>query len=107
MGMDASVFAIGPYSEKITQYLPYDAAKYSKTKLGTQVVVPYVFDCVTTAESVELAKYLGVEPWDFNTHKVKKENIKWKSLEEFNDWGAETTRCLLENGFSLIYLPNG
>lgn len=107
VGMDASVLAIGPYSEEIAQYLPYEAEKYSKTQKGTQVVVPFLFECVTTKESVELASLLGVEPWNFNTHAVEKENIKWDSLEKFDDWGAEAAKCLLERNFILIYLPNG
>ena len=73
MGMDAEVVAIGKVEvfRYIDCALDYPAKQYKAegVKDGDDVIVTLA-QCQTTAESLSLAKMLGVEPWALGQHRV-------------------------------------
>ena len=113
MGMDADVIGAGPYSDDIQHILDYPADYYHKTKPGTIILVT-LFIAESTQESHELAEALGVDPWDFNTHRINPEKLDKGSLMEYAcgaaGYGIEHVEAffkLIEKGFSFFYRPNG
>ncbi|MBX9677500.1 MAG: hypothetical protein K2X38_01970 [Gemmataceae bacterium] len=107
MGMDAEVIAIGPFSEAATAFLTYPADNYSAARPGT-TIVDKVF-CVesgSTSESCELARLVGVEAWDFNTHELDPSKADLAGLAERFD-GVARFVGLAAAGFRFYYLPNG
>jgi hypothetical protein len=107
MGMDAEVIAIGPFSESVVEFLTYPAEDYSKTRPGT-TVVDNVF-CVesgASGQSHELARLVGAEVWDFNTHELDPSKVDLAGLAQRFD-GVERFVGLAAAGFRSYYLPNG
>jgi hypothetical protein len=113
MGMDADVIAIGPFSQDIIDMLDYPAEYYDKTKPGATVITT-VFSATSTDLSYQLARAMGVDAWDFNTHKIDPKNVDMEDLEEFVDCAVEhgmeditTFIKLVGKGFTFFYRPNG
>lgn len=109
MGMNAYVLCVGAFSEKIKDCLLYGAEFYEDTKPGT-IVVTHKLHCNTSEESRRLAEVLGCDAWDFNTHRVNKEEINWPALYDIGwDEKVEVGRLdkLMEAGFLCIFMPNG
>lgn len=113
MGMDANVIGAGPFSQDVVDILDYPAEYYKDTKEGTIVLVS-IFLANTTDQSYELARALGVEAWDFNTHKIDPAKIDRDALVEFACGSVELSVShvdaffkLIEKGFIFIYRPNG
>lgn len=107
MGMDAEVIAIGPYSEAVADFLSYPAESYAATRPG-MTIVDKVF-CVesgSNGQSRELARLLGAEAWDFNTHEIDPSKADLAGLAREFD-GVERFVRLTAAGFRFYYLPNG
>jgi hypothetical protein len=105
--MDAEVIAIGPFSEAAAAFLTYSAEKYAATRPGT-TVVDKVF-CVesgASSQSYELARLVGAEVWDFNTHELDPSKADLAGLAQQFD-GVERFIGLAAAGFRFYYLPNG
>lgn len=112
MSMDADVIGIGPFSQDIIDLLDYPAEYYDNVKHGAIIVVT-VFRAPSTESSYLLASALGVDAWDFNTHKIDPKNVKMQELEEFV--GGATTHSLEDvtrfikfvgKGFTFFYCLN-
>jgi len=106
MGLSSNVLAIGPFKENIIDCMYYDSKKYLNIFEGTIVVVPYLFSCNSSSDSFTLAKLLGVDVWNFNTHHIIFDKIDWKLLKVFNIEDSKKIEKLLENNFNLFFLPN-
>jgi hypothetical protein len=113
MGMDADIIGIGPYSDSIAHLLSYSPAFYMDTKEGAEIITT-VYLAETTASSHALAQAVGVEPWDFNTHKIDVVNIHTVELVEFLSHSSmymeeDAGRIfeLAKKGFTFFYRPNG
>jgi len=115
MGMDAQLVAFGPYSPAVKNYLEYANNYYAETKPGTLVFACCVF-CVTTAQSKDLARALGVGPWDFNQHhfpvlsQQQIQAVAALTADWYDDEGPlviERLTALSDGGFQFFYLPQG
>jgi len=112
MGLDADIICIGKFSKEIEDCLEYDCEFYKDTAPGTTVIT-HVFHCNTSDQSKWLAKALGGEAWDFNTHHINKDKVNWVALYEmmYTEWDKELEvrkfARLLDAGFICIYQPNG
>jgi len=107
MGMDAEVIAVGPFSEAAVAFLTYPAKSYANTQPG-RTIIEKVF-CVESGESsrsYELARLVGAEVWDFNTHELDPMRADLAGLAEQFD-GVERFVGLAAAGFRFYYLPNG
>jgi hypothetical protein len=120
MGRDANIICVGCFQPHLKDMLdygkgePYDDDWYEDTQEGSLVTKAGLLNCNTSDQSTELAKALGVEYWDFNTHQLKKEKIDWNALielsEECAEWdekNVENLRTLLEHKFICMFQPNG
>ena len=107
MGMNANIICIGKFDQEVANCLEYQQDYYEGTKIGT-IVAAHLLYCQTTDESRLLAKALGCEVWDFNTHTVLEENIDWDALhKEYEERQVDNFGALLNAGFICIYMPNG
>jgi hypothetical protein len=117
MGLDANVFAWGPFAPEIASYLLYPAVFYSRTAPGT-LVITELFDSFSgTGASKKLAACLGISnAWDFNQHKIDPEKIDAQALralfktleyEEDNLKDLEALLALRAGGFQFVFRPNG
>jgi hypothetical protein len=114
MGLDSNVLLVGRFSEEIVDCLNYGPEFYEDTKPGT-IVTAHLLNCNTSDQSRRLARVLGTEPWDFNTHCIIEENIDWAEIydmmESCIEWEGEHEvhrfERLLEAKFICIYQPNG
>ena len=115
MSMRAELVAIGPFSEDIVKHLCYPPECYEDTKKGNTIYTTVDSMC-TTSGSKELARALGVEPWDFNQHCFTAEMVdvagfaeEMKDSRDSNfdlDESIDTINVLKGKGFLFIYLPN-
>jgi hypothetical protein len=120
MGMRARIFCIGNFTKDIAKYLEYPEEFYQDVNEGT-LVYSTLCRCNTQAASVELARVLGIVPWNFNEHFITPAKInptKWESstlpkdiVNGGNDIPGENAvfilRKLLAHGFTCIYMPEG
>ena len=114
MGMNAEIIAIGPFSQSVVDVLDYGSEYFKNTKSGSIITVR-LFGMSGSSSSREFAKMLGIsDPWDFNSHKIKSENINFEELKKFinelhEDYNEEFERflILMENGFEFHFRPEG
>lgn len=113
MGMDADVIGIGKYSNKIVDCLCYSPDFYLDTKEGAEIITT-VFHACTSDSSHQLARAMGVEPWDFNTHKIDIGNVQMTELLEFIKYSPDHDLDDIEDffdleqaGFVFFFRPNG
>jgi len=114
VGLDANVICVGQFSKDIVDYLDYESNAYENVQDGAIVITTF-FNCNTSDQSHQLAKALGADAWDFNTHAILKNKVNWEALRELSEtcaeWGEESIqqfRCLLkEKNFICVYQPNG
>lgn len=114
MGRDANIICIGCFQADLEDMLDYPSEWYAETEEGSLVTKSGLLNCNTHGQSTELAKALGVEYWDFNTHQLKMDKIDWNALielskegTEWNEEQVEHLRTLLKNGFICMFQPNG
>ena len=113
MGLEAGLLFIGPFSKDVVEHLDYPPDYYDDTN-DCAIVTRSMFGCVTNDMSHELAKAVGCEAWDFNTHVIIEEKVDFELLSEFiEDNGLfdfedlSELKLLFDKGFICIYLPNG
>ncbi len=114
MGRDAMIVCVGCFQSDLKDILDYPAEWYDDTKEGSLVTRSYLLNCDTSEQSTGLAKALGVDYWDFNTHQLKMDKIDWNALielsEECAEWDEEKVehlRTLLKHKFICMFQPNG
>lgn len=110
MGMDAELLAIGPYSPEIKDHLEYPANYYSDTPIGATIIT-LVGVSVTTVQSEQMARALGINPWQFQEHcYLEGDNadleLLMESMEGYEDDLADFL-ALKAHGFKFFYRPNG
>ena len=115
MGMDADVIGFGPFRKEIAKYLPYSEEAYDGVKNTSWVVVEF-FRVNSTEHSMELAKAFGIDPWDFNKHRVSGLAVTDKTIDDLRRVGEHECwddneiegflKCL-KLGFIFFYRPNG
>lgn len=115
MGMNADVIAIGPFSKSIAGLLDYPAEFYDNTKPGTTVITTFCSAPGINTSNM-LAAAMGVDPWDFNTHKIDSENII-RGLGALTEFAFATGESVIElnehfnrlakEGFTFFFRPNG
>ena len=101
------MIAIGPFSEGAVPFLSYPAENYAATRFGI-TILDKVF-CVengASSQSRELARLVGAEVWNFNTHELNPAKADLKGLAERFD-GVERFVGLAAAGFRFYFLPNG
>lgn len=113
MGLDADVIGIGKFVPEIAGILDYRADYYIDTKPGTTVLTT-VFSCNTSNNSFLLAGALGVELWDFETHKIDLNKINQSALLKWTQHQADAEPQdiidfynLALHGFEFYFRPNG
>ena len=115
MGLDANIITIGRFKKELAEAecLTYPSDYYIKTKEG-YIVTSELLRCNTSSQSRNLAFALGFDPWEFDKHYIEKPTMEIiERLEKYfceTDEDYEQTRILkrlIENGFVIIYLPNG
>ncbi|RPI54301.1 MAG: hypothetical protein EHM49_03310 [Deltaproteobacteria bacterium] len=113
MGMDADVIGIGKFSSDTAHLLDYSPDFYSDTKEGADVITT-VFLAGTSDQSHQLARAMGVDPWDFNTHKINASKVSVFELRKFVEYSPDHEEKdidgfiqLVEKGFTFFYRPNG
>ena len=117
MGMDANLLAIGRFDDDLLGYgqLDYpDDYYYDVTKAA--VILVTLFNCVTSESSRELANCFDVDPWDFNTHYIPHQAMRWKlddkldsltKMDIFEQEEIQFFKLLIDKDFYFIYQPNG
>ena len=106
MASRSYLFALGPFSDKVVDFLEYSTDEYEGTNDGV-LVATRVFNCKTTSESTDMAIAVGVELDNFNTHMVKMPSVDLVRLKEMFD-PDETTRfvTLAMNNFNFMFMPD-
>ncbi len=107
MGMAAEVFAIGPFSHGVADYLDYTVEMYKNVSHGAQVVATAIFEGNGSTQSRELAAALGIDPWDFSQHVFDPGGVDAEQLEAFDAYGWERFQALRAAGFTFYFRPNG
>lgn len=69
MSTQAHIMAAGPFRPVIKDCLEYSAECYDQTETG-RIVFSELFYCSTKSQTVVLCEILGIEAWNFNTHRV-------------------------------------
>lgn len=113
MGMDASIFCIGPYKEEMVDILDYSREHHLDTKEGA-IVTSTLFTCNTDDQSRLLANAFGFDAWDFNKHHIKSiDQMDITAIYELEERCAEWNtsdinilEILLRNGFFALFMPN-
>lgn len=106
MSTTVEILAIGKYDQAIADCLDYPAEHYKDVNPGT-VVISRLLQTSGRLSSYQLADALGVDPTNFNSHPIKKRNIKWDTLRELYEADKiEELRRLVEADFALIYVIN-
>jgi len=110
MGMDANVICIGPFGQNVADCLDYPKDNYEEMEEGMPVTVE-TLNCSSSSTSAELADALGLDPYDFRTHVVNKDNVDWEKMFDIvnMEWDEDVLkkfRTLIENNFICIYRPN-
>ena len=105
MAYRSYLFALGPFSEGVADYLEYAASDYDGTDDGT-LVGTRVLACTSTSQSTDLAIALGIEISDFNTHMVNMAGVDLAAVKELFD-ADEILRFmkLAMNKFNFIFMP--
>jgi len=115
MGMDAELYAIGPYSKAVASALCYPADFYEDVPEGALVVTCVAY-CCTSDGSRGLAHALGFEPWAFERHcdilsHTPLEDVNLPLFAESVVEGRSDSVAdfiqLAAAGFKFYYLPNG
>ena len=108
MGLEAQLFAIGPFTKEIADCLDYNKEYYEDTKEGATVTSRF-FMCVSSFMSAELAEAVGCDVWDFNTHNVTYNRFNEPIFAELDYEGTERTQLnrLIKAGFTILYMPGG
>ena len=99
MGMDAEVFAIGPFKAFHEDDLDYPLRFYDGVKPDDRIIV-LVDQASTTEQSVRLAEICGVDPWDLGHHQIK------RIVTHDSDLIKRISR-LVAAGCEVWYRPNG
>lgn len=113
MGMDADVIGIGKFSSDIVDLLDYPPEFYSDTQEGADIITT-VFIAGTSDQSHQLARAMGIDPWDFNAHKIDTSKVSADELVEFVEHSPDHEEKdidefmqLVEKGFTFFFRPNG
>jgi hypothetical protein len=122
MGMNAEVFALGPFQRRIAHLLDYDADRYSGVSEGTEVSVRVIHSLTGSTQSTAVARALGFEPWDFAAHSFDGSRVDVEALKralrlscadpspesaaEANEL-VEPFVALRDAGFRFLFRPNG
>jgi hypothetical protein len=113
MSMSANVVGFGKYSRIIADYLDYPRDYYNNAMDGVELVVECLH-CPTRDSSIRLAEALGVDPWNFNTHKIDPKRIDWDKLRGMSEdvWNGDDTldrfyKLATRGEFTFFYQPHG
>ena len=109
MGIRASIYGIGPFSDAVSDHLQYPQKAYKNTKAGVNIFVYGIFECNSSAQSIELASAFNIDPYDFNQHEfVPSNNVNWEELSSTldDDYSAEQMQTLAANGFKFYFVPD-
>ena len=119
MGREATLKAVGPFSDSIVHLMDYPPEYYSDVPRGAKVVLTAVV-CASSASSDDLATALGFGCWELHKHcfsaedlleQIKDPNFKrhWTCVSD--GWGRfirhEDLKTLCELEFDFIFEPNG
>ena len=114
MGMEAELYAIGPYSKDVAPFLDYPASFYEDTPEGA-VIITTVASCVSSVGSNGLAEALGIQPWAFEQHcdvlsHTRLEDVDLSLFAASAEGGTTPVESFLKlalAGFKFYYRPNG
>lgn len=114
MSMCAEVIAVGPYARQFRDYLEYSDYKYEGLNEGA-IITERLFGILEgSSMSRRFASLLGIDdPWDFNQHKIKNENIDLVGLREFveiyDDYMPDFDKLVMlkDFGFEFHFRPEG
>lgn len=108
MSMEAEVVAIGPFSPKVADFMEYPQKYYRDTREGVPVLRILFQVYNGTNVSTEMARCLGVLPWDFNTHHVNANMVDIDKLRQmFDSRDVDAFLALRDAGFQFYFMPNG
>jgi hypothetical protein len=109
MGMTAQVLSIGPFRRDLARHLHYPPDLYAGTQEGV-TVVSVLFECFGSTQSRELAACFGIDPWDFNQHRLDPHAVdlaRLRALYSLDGGLIEAFLALREAGFAFHFMPNG
>lgn len=114
MSMCAEIIAVGPYSRQFVDYLEYPLRVYDQLNEGA-IITERLFGILEgSSMSRKLAGLLGIhDPWDFNQHKIKNENIDLVGLREFaelyDNYMPDFNKLVIlkDFGFEFHFRPEG
>ncbi len=108
MGMSANVLAIGKFRRDIVDYMEYPPKFYSDTRDGAPIVRFLFHIDQGSTRSRELASCFGIEPWDFNQHRLDPHAADLERLRAmFDEEEVGVFAALRDAGFEFIFMPNG
>ena len=106
MSTSAEILVIGPYDDKIADFLEYPRQYYKNVPPG-MIVVSRLLQCNGRSSTIALADALGVDTYEFATFNIKRSAIKWDDLHKiYNGEEVIELKLLVDAGFSLIFLLN-
>lgn len=113
MGMSGQIIAIGAFSRKLVEHLPYDASLFDKTTEGARIAIDVFGMMPGSSSSRSLAECFGVNPWKFDEHKLDLSKLDMDRLLRLVDERLVTNKqvsrfnALANHGFVFYFMPNG
>jgi hypothetical protein len=111
MGMYGVVLGIGPFQREFVHDLPQPEAWHERTHDGAVITVTVFSAPEGSTRSRQLARAMGAEAWDFNTHAIDPWRVDLEAVRQFlAHEGEAPLRCFLklrDAGFAFFFMPNG
>ncbi|MBN8228486.1 hypothetical protein JYK02_13325 [Corallococcus macrosporus] len=109
--MYGEVLGIGPFRRELVPFLQQPETWHQGTRDGAIIVVPVFLATEGSSRSRELARCMGAEAWDFNTHALDPWRADVDALRRFLSPGEEhKLECFLklrDASFDFFFQPNG
>ncbi|RKG68448.1 hypothetical protein D7V80_12535 [Corallococcus sp. CA054B] len=79
-GVAAEVLATGIFRHELAAHMDYGEKQHATTRDGTRVIVSFVNVGLRAFQAEVLARCMGAEAWDFNTHALVPERVRIEDL---------------------------
>lgn len=80
LGLEAEVLATGAFRRELAAYMDYGEKQHDDTREGTRMLVSFVNVGLGAFQAEVLARCMGAEAWDFNTHALVPERVRIEDL---------------------------
>ncbi|NRD56409.1 hypothetical protein D7Y15_21560 [Corallococcus sp. AB030] len=78
--VEAQVIATGVFRRELADHMDYGAERNTDTREGTRVIASFFVGGMGAFHAEVLARCMGAEAWDFNTHALVPERMRVQDL---------------------------